>query len=484
MDCECGEGKARIVVSVVETVAEGRYIMEKCKVSIVIPVYNVECYLRECLDCLIHQTLKEIEIICVDDGSDDSSGMILDEYAKWDGRITVFHKKNSNAGLARNEGLKVARGEYIMFLDSDDFFETDLLEKVYGQCVENNLDLCICNFNRFDDVSKEYSDYYQGDETIVSKIRGRVFNMAEMKDSILPLWPCVPWNKMIRRQLVLESGIVFQDIHNANDLFFSYAIMTYAKRMKYAYYEKPLVHYRINTKGQLSNCRSKSPMCIYEALQKTYRYYEEKCPEYMNVGFYECIIGHIWNSIRSVAGKVREDLVVFYRDKGLDFFRMKEAILEKEIPNYKLFYVRFIMNYDGAKDDISCLNSNFSNDVFRNVVKTEKLFDYISHLGAKVALWGAGQRGELFIEECNKQGKNLDYVIDRSVEKQGKMIGNYRICSFDECKDDFGVVLITNANFKEHIQNCLKEAKKDVVMIDAYTYYAMNLSIQESIISF
>ena len=92
------------------------------KVSVIIPVYNVEEYLRECLDSIVKQTLREIEIICVDDGSTDNSLEILKEYAKKDNRITVITQKNLHAGVARNAGLAVAKGEYLSFLDSDDFF--------------------------------------------------------------------------------------------------------------------------------------------------------------------------------------------------------------------------------------------------------------------------------------------------------------------------------------------------------------------------
>ena len=95
------------------------------KVSVIIPVYNVEDYLRQCLDSVINQTLKDIEIICVDDGSTDKSLEILHEYEKKDSRITVLTQKNQYAGVARNVGMSVATGKYFVFLDSDDFFEPE-----------------------------------------------------------------------------------------------------------------------------------------------------------------------------------------------------------------------------------------------------------------------------------------------------------------------------------------------------------------------
>ena len=105
--------------------------MRSPKVSVCVPVYNVEGTLEKCLDHIINQTLKNIEIICVDDGSSDKSGKILDEYAEIDSRIVVIHKDNGGLGTARNAALDVARGEYIGFVDSDDYPEIDMFATLY-----------------------------------------------------------------------------------------------------------------------------------------------------------------------------------------------------------------------------------------------------------------------------------------------------------------------------------------------------------------
>ncbi len=112
------------------------------KVSVIIPVYNVEKYLKECLDSVVNQTLKDIEIICVNDGSTDNSLQILEEYAIKDDRITVINQDNKGVGAARNIGLKLARGEYINFLDSDDYLDLQCYEKLYQKITEYNADLC------------------------------------------------------------------------------------------------------------------------------------------------------------------------------------------------------------------------------------------------------------------------------------------------------------------------------------------------------
>ena len=123
------------------------------KVSVIIPVYNAEKYLRQCLDSVLGQTLKEIELICVDDGSTDRSMEILLEYASKDKRIRVITQKNGGPGKARNTALPYATGKYISFLDADDWFEQDFLEKMFDRSDEVQADICICETQRFDDAT-------------------------------------------------------------------------------------------------------------------------------------------------------------------------------------------------------------------------------------------------------------------------------------------------------------------------------------------
>ena len=129
---------------------------ENIKVSIIIPVYNVERYLPKCLDSVINQTLRDIEIICIDDCSTDGSYEILQEYASKDDRIIVLKQEtNQGQGVARNRGIDIAKGEYIGFVDPDDWIELDMYEKMYNQAKNLNSEIVICNINRYNEESKK-----------------------------------------------------------------------------------------------------------------------------------------------------------------------------------------------------------------------------------------------------------------------------------------------------------------------------------------
>ena len=124
-------------------------------VSVVVPVYNTELYLNQCVDSLLAQTLKNVEFIFVDDGSTDRSVEILKEYQQKDPRITILQQKNQFAGVARNNGMKAATGKYIIFVDSDDFFEPTMLEEAFNCAEANQAEIVAFDFYRYNNVTKE-----------------------------------------------------------------------------------------------------------------------------------------------------------------------------------------------------------------------------------------------------------------------------------------------------------------------------------------
>ena len=231
------------------------------KVSVIIPVYNVEEYLRQCLDSVINQTLKEIEIICVDDGSTDSSLEILKEYAAKDHRITLITQQNLHAGVARNAGLAVAKGKYLSFLDSDDFFELNMLEETYKKVIKDNSDGCI-----FSAVMIDYA---------TAKIKQmpwllKEFNLIEInkiRDKIFLITSPNCWNKIFSKLLIDKYNLRFQNLTNANDVYFSFAFCILANKLSTI--NKEFIHYRYNTQCQItSNYNSHNPLNIYYALKK------------------------------------------------------------------------------------------------------------------------------------------------------------------------------------------------------------------------
>lgn len=194
-------------------------------ISIIVPVYNVERYLRECIDSLINQTYKKIEIIIVDDGSTDNSGKICDEYEKKNKNIKVIHKKNEGLGFARNTGLEYVNGEYVTFVDSDDYVDNNFIEELYKNIITKNIDICKSGFKRIDnnhnilEIRKYDNKIYNEKETKNIFIPRMIGSLPDKKDSIEM---CVT-GTLYKTSYILDFKIKFpsERVIISEDLFFN-----------------------------------------------------------------------------------------------------------------------------------------------------------------------------------------------------------------------------------------------------------------------
>lgn len=188
------------------------------KVSVVLPIYNVEPYLRKCMDSLLGQTLKEIQIIAVDDGSPDNSASIIDEYAERDSRVYPIHKKNGGVSAARNDGLAVASGKYIFFCDSDDWLDRRALEILYDKAERENADVVIGDFAQSDEVNhlprKMFSNEFStSDPHVLDIIQKMVMpkGYTKLSSSVFSGGYCLaaPWHHLIRHELIAENHLTY-----------------------------------------------------------------------------------------------------------------------------------------------------------------------------------------------------------------------------------------------------------------------------------
>ena len=217
------------------------------KISVIIPVYNVENYLRECLDSITSQTVKDIEIICIDDGSTDNSPEILKEYQKKDSRIKIITKENGGQATARNLGIKEAQGEYIAFIDSDDFIESEMLEKLYTKAKDDNLDIAMCKIATYNNQTGEIKDnvwYYM--LGIFRDFEKEIFNHKDTKEFTCNI-AVTPYNKIYKTSLIKDNNILFPEGLIFEDEKFFYD--TYLRAKRVSVIPEFLYYYRVNRKG-------------------------------------------------------------------------------------------------------------------------------------------------------------------------------------------------------------------------------------------
>ena len=236
------------------------------KVSVIVPIYNACDYLRPALDSVIYQTLREIEIICVDDGSTDSSLEILKEYQKNDDRVRIVTEANAGPGLARNNGLGRARGDYVTFLDADDFYEPNFLEVLYEKASLENLDIIISGYDIYNSHRAIFSKTNEGDHIEIFN-GGVISSKTQNPDEILSSTSGSAWNKMFRRQFLIEKELRFlPDVKMYEDVYFTVTALSLAERV--ARVPEILLHHRIHSEQARTKVVRKNYMQILTAFLK------------------------------------------------------------------------------------------------------------------------------------------------------------------------------------------------------------------------
>lgn len=260
--------------------------MNQPKVSVIVTIYNRESILRQCLDSIINQTLKDIEILLINDGSTDNSKAIIDEYAKNDSRIKAIHKENQGYGAALNTGIDLATGDYIGFIDSDDWIEADMYEKIYNNAIQNNTDITKCTFFCYkssSDKSKESNTPSLMPFNInIDLAPKKVFTIQQFPELLL-LHSSI-WAGIYKREFLHNHRFDESKDASYQDLKFTFQVLLDATRITFI--NECLVHYRLDensesstmTKGhRLLNFITRSRECLDSLkLNKNFNLYKEE----------------------------------------------------------------------------------------------------------------------------------------------------------------------------------------------------------------
>lgn len=228
------------------------------KVSIIVPMYNVENYIEKCLNTLVNQTIEEIEIIIVNDGSTDNSKEKVKKFCKeYPQKILYLEKENGGLSDARNYGMPYAKGEYIAFLDSDDYIELDTYEKMYELAKKEESDMVECDFIwEYPNKQKEdIGEVYYGKHEMLEKVR------------------VVAWNKLIKREILEETKIQFPKGYRYEDVEFTYKLVPYLNKVSFL--KKPCIHY-VQRQNSISNMQNERTKEIFDVLNHVIEYYKEK----------------------------------------------------------------------------------------------------------------------------------------------------------------------------------------------------------------
>lgn len=288
------------------------------KLSVIIPIYNVEKYIPQCLDSILNQVFKDFEIICVNDGSSDNSLSVLQSYKAKDDRIIIIDKKNEGSGVARNAGLSIAKGDYIYFIDGDDWVEENVFDKIIAKADELNTDILI-----FGGLS-----YYEGKgkkggysaDKLPKKYLNKVFSAKDIKKDIFK-FPSTAWTKLYKRDFLIKNNIKFQDIKVGQDQLPFFHSMIKAERI--ALLPENIYCYRKNRKGSAMTVKKKknfSPIYVFYGIEEMLKS-ENLLDEYKSV-----FVGKYFSKATSWLGKFQDDLKHEYY---IEYTRLLEHVKQE-----------------------------------------------------------------------------------------------------------------------------------------------------------
>ena len=353
------------------------------QISIIIPIYNAEQYIDKCINSLIEQEFKEIEIIAVDDGSTDTSILKLNEYASKDDRIKVISQENQGAGAARNNGMSIASGKYIHFLDVDDWITRDLYKVAYETAEKEQSEIVIFNYDTLD----IQTNCMEGINVFRSKIiQGDLYTCDFYK---MPRFfinsDVVPWNKLYRRSFVEDTGVKFDEIECANDRAFYYKTIMEAKIITLL--PQMFMIYRIgNNSSLIGDTRLQKFECHFKSCKSTMEYSKNKSLRIQSLLFDAGLVDLFYFYNKSIELKQQQIILVQIREFLLEINKIEAEWVRKSRFKNKIQYILGLDLGICIEKDIKEITSRLNHD--RNMNNTTSnqiisLYEFLTQNGMR-----------------------------------------------------------------------------------------------------
>lgn len=336
------------------------------KVSIIIPVYNVEKYLEQCLDSVLNQSLNDIEVICINDGSTDSSPDILNEYKSKDQRLKIISQSNQGAGASRNNALKYANGEYVYFMDSDDYLDEDALKKAYTVAFDNDADFAIFKIQNFyEETGEVIDDDYYNMPQLKEIVGNNVFNYSDISKIALKLCVCPPGN-LFNHEFIKDTKfpehLLFED-----NVFFTEALFK-AQRIIF------LDEFLYNRRKRLDSTTTPITVRSVDTIEIT-NLLLDLCNHYNHNNhkreLYYRIFNNIYNVFKNADSKDKEEIFQKIKSdyqKSKDKWERDDFFKNKLNPKYKHIYNCALKSKNASKFE-SCVENYSKDGLFKKLRK-------------------------------------------------------------------------------------------------------------------
>lgn len=444
-----------------------RKLLFMIKISIIVPVYNTEKYLRRCVDSLLHQTLQEVEIILVDDASTDGSKQIMVEYEIKYPRLVkcIYLKYNLCQGGARNRGLGIANGRYVTFVDSDDSIEATMCEELYWKAEQTGSDIVFCDFNKIKGDSEKRIWFSQTFKQYMGEIttdKRKALFMAEHYVA----------GKIIKRSLFIENKICFPEHVKYEDYAVMPIIMAYVRRIEQI--RKPLYNYYEHSFSS-SNIKNnsahfdflKAGLFISNEMKKNnfYKKYKHEI-DCMELRSYYKTIGMAFlkfdnvdlHKVYSIAKEARRRFFVLLESDQLIIHDINDLLGLYILKNSGISINEFVEAYRSG-----VFNENNIHYFEKREPQIEKMLEKLNQEKKSVAIWGAGKKGIDFLKTYDNREKKIIYAIDKKKCSWGKFLDTgQKIVSFEEASNQLDHVIVMNKFYYNGILSEIKSLNEQI----------------------
>lgn len=434
-------------------------------ISVIMPLFNAEKYLPEALQSVLNQTYKDFELICIDDSSTDRTRNIVEEFRKRDIRIKILvNEEHLGAGPSRNKGLKAAEGKYILFLDGDDIFEEELLEKAGGAMEKYQADLVLFEYLHVPSETIYIKKVIERPKGFDGKYCKSPFSMKDFEPREFPWWSSSPCNRMARRSFLEKNGLEFQDQPSCNDVYFAQMALFCARRIICLDDRRVMVYARDHAEPQrISNRRN--PIYSYYAMEKLCSELKKRnmLGEYTPYLYYRLLDYFRYVLTVEKNEEYKKNFYNFLHEKGIancieygkEYYEQIDAYDRNLLDSFqnKTYESRWLDNMD---------------TYFRFYLKKNgaAVCDFVKTLIAqaqKIILWGVGTNGKIFLQYLEKHSIKIFGIVDCDKEKQGMVVYGYKISDPEGSVREVDYILVTSKELYKEVAETLKNTETKVV---------------------
>lgn len=442
------------------------------QITVIMPLYNAEKYLKEALNSVLQQSLVDFEIICVNDASDDNTLDILEKFRSGDSRVKIISNfERIGAARSRNRAMNQATGEYLCFLDGDDVFDSDMLKVAYKTAKEHHADVAEYSYKVVNctDIYKKATIVHS--EVYRERFCSKAFRIADIEPYEFMNCHSGPWDKLYRREFIERKNIMFQDLPNCNDVYFVNMTLLLADSIIFVNDNRVMAYIRQHSTPSRISCH-RDPMNAYLAdkaiIEATIK--EGKMEEVFHHLYYR-IFCHLVETLKNIkdADKAHK-FYLFLQNEGIrELCRIGENYY-----NHLNFTEKSRFEQFETKDFESGWykeEGEFFEYLEEKANEVQRLFLEWRRGSKNIGLWGAGRNGRIFLRFCRQHNIEIDEVFDINPNMWGQCIYDYPPVSDPQLSlNNVQVVVVTSSNILDEITYKIHEINPGIQILDMNLY--------------